>query len=149
MSDHAVNVPPAYAVGAPAAPAVAPYGQGVPAHGPVGETRGAGVVILLSIVTLGIYSLVWQYKTFKEMKDYSGRGLGGGVALLLAIVFAVVNVFAMPAEVGNLYAAEGQEKPVSGATGCWVLLPLVGGIIWLVKTQGALNRFWQSHGAAA
>lgn len=151
MSDQTVSVPPAYAVGVPAAPAMAgygQYGQAVPAHGPVGKPRGAGAVILLGIVTLGIYSLVWQYKTFKEMKDFSGRGMGGGMALLLAILFAVVNVFAMPAEVGNLYALEGREKPVSGATGLWILLPLVGGIIWLVKTQGALNRYWRSHGAA-
>jgi hypothetical protein len=117
------------------------------APGPVGEIRSSLAVILLSIITLGIYSLYWQYKTFKEMKDYSGNGIGGGVALLLAIVFAIVNVFLMPAEAGSLYEREGKAKPVSGVTGFWILLPLIGGIIWIVKTQGALNRFWESHGA--
>ncbi len=115
--------------------------------GPIGKVRGAGVVILLSIITLGIYGLVWQFKTFKEMKTYSGRGIGGGLGLVLAIFLGFVNWFVMPSEVGNLYAAEQQEKPVSGLTGFWVLLPLVGGIVWLVKTQGALNRFWRAHGA--
>ncbi len=105
-------------------------------------------MILLSIITLGIYSLVWQYQTFKEMKDYSGQGLGGGLALVLAIVFGIINVFAMPAEVGNLYAMEGAEKPVSAGTGAWIFLPLIGGFIWLAKTQGALNAYWRSHGAA-
>jgi hypothetical protein len=117
------------------------------ASGPIGKVRGAGVVILLSIITLGIYGLVWQYKTFREMKEHTGVGVGGGVGLLLGILVGFVNWFLMPAEVGNMYVSEGQPKPVSGLTGFWVLLPLIGGIIWIVKTQGALNRYWRAHGA--
>jgi hypothetical protein len=114
---------------------------------PLGKPRGWVVVVLLSIVTLGIYGLVWQYKTFQEMQDYSGEGIGGVVGLILAIFLGVVNWFLMPAEVGNLYAAEGQEKPVSGITGLWNLLPIVGTFIWLAKTQNALSAFWEGHGA--
>jgi len=114
---------------------------------PLGKPRGWVVVVLLSLVTLGIYGLVWQYKTFQEMKDYSGEGIGGVVGLILAIFIGVVNPFIMSAEVGNLYAAEGQEKPVSGITGLWILLPIVGGFIWLAKTQNSLSRFWEAHGA--
>ena len=117
------------------------------ANGPVGKLRGPWIVILLSIVTLGIYGLYWQYATFKEMKDHSGTGIGGGLGLLFAILIGIVNVFLMPSEVGNLYAAEGQEKPVSGMTGFWVLLPIVGGFVWIIKTQGRLNRYWEAHGA--
>ncbi len=116
---------------------------------PVGKVRGPATVILLAVITLGIYALVWQYKSFKEMKEYSGVGLGGGVGLLLAIFLSIVVWFMLPAEVGNLYALEGQPKPVSGPTGFWLFLPLIGGIIWIVKTQGALNTFWAAHGATA
>jgi hypothetical protein len=119
------------------------------AYKPVGKVRKPVVVILLSIVTLGIFGLVWQYNMFKEMKDYSGVGLGGAVGLILAIFIGIVNIFMMPAEVGNLYAAEGQPKPVSGVTGFWCLIPLVGFIVWVVKTQGAVNKFWLAHGATA
>jgi hypothetical protein len=115
--------------------------------GQVGKLRGPWAVIGLSIITLGIYAWYWQYAAFKEMKHYSGQGIGGGVALIFAIFISIVNVFMMPSEVGNLYAAEGQEKPVRGPTGFWVLIPLIGGIIWVIKTQGALNRFWEGHGA--
>jgi Domain of unknown function (DUF4234) len=125
-----------------AQPAPAPSGAR-----PLGKPRGWVVVLLLTLVTLGIYGLVWQYKTFQEMKDYSGEGIGGVVGLILAIFVGFVNWFIMPAEVGNLYAAEGQEKPVSGIYGLWNLLPLVGTFIWLAKTQNALSRFWESHGA--
>jgi len=114
---------------------------------PLGKPRGWVVVILLSIVTLGIYGLVYQYKTFQEMKDYSGEGIGGVVGLILAIFIGFVNPFIMSAEVGNLYAAERQEKPVSGITGLWILLPIVGTFIWLAKTQNALSAFWEAHGA--
>jgi hypothetical protein len=38
---------------------------------------------------------------------------------------------------------------VSGKTGFWMFLPLVGYFVWTIKVQGALNRFWASKGAAA
>jgi hypothetical protein len=46
-----------------------------------------------------------------------------------------------------MYEAAGQEKPVSGITGLWILLPIVGTFIWLAKTQNALNRYWEGAGA--
>jgi len=115
----------------------------------VGKVRNPWIVIILSIITIGIYALYWQFATFKEMKDYSGRGIGGGLGLLFAILLGVVNIFLMPSEVGNLYAADGKEKPVTGLTGFWALIPIVGGIIWVVKTQGRLNDYWVAHGAPA
>jgi Domain of unknown function (DUF4234) len=113
----------------------------------VGKLRSPLVVLLLSIVTLSIYALYWQYAMFKEMKHYSRRGMGGGLGLVFALLLSIVNVFMMPAEVGELYASESQPKPVSGLTGFWILLPIVGGLIWLWKVQGHLNKFWQAHGA--
>jgi Domain of unknown function (DUF4234) len=113
----------------------------------VGKIRSPVVVILLSLVTLGIYGLYWQYATFKEMKAYAGEGIGGGLGLLFAILLGVVNVFLMPHEVGNLYVREGKEAPVTALTGFWVLIPIVGGIIWVVKVQGRLNQVWEEHGA--
>jgi hypothetical protein len=53
----------------------------------------------------------------------------------------------MSAEVGNMYEAAGDEKPVSGITGLWIRLPLIGAIVWLVKTQGARNQYWAARGA--
>ena len=115
--------------------------------GPLGKPRSSLAVFLLSIITLGIYGLVYQYKTFQEMKDHTGQGIGGAIALVLALLVGFVNPFLMSAEVGNMYEAAGEEKPVSGVTGLWILLPLIGFIIWLVKTQGALNDYWEARGA--
>ncbi|MCU1370161.1 MAG: conserved rane protein of unknown function [Ilumatobacteraceae bacterium] len=112
--------------------------------GPVGKIRSPWAVIGLSIITLGIYGLYWQYATFQEMKDHSNQGIGGVLGLVIGLLVAPVNLFLMPSEIGNLYAARGQEKPVSGATGCWIFLPLVGGLVWLFKVQGRLNEYWDA-----
>jgi hypothetical protein len=44
-----------------------------------------------------------------------------------------------------MYQASGRDKPVSGKTGWWVFLPLIGFIIWVVKVQGSLNRYWDAQ----
>jgi hypothetical protein len=115
--------------------------------GSPGRIRSPWAVIGLSIITLGIYALYWQYATFKELRDYSGTGIGGGLGLLFAILLGIVNVFLMPAEVGDLYASDGRPAPVSWLTGFWVLIPFVGWIIWVVRTQGRLDDFWRDLGA--
>ncbi|MDX6503250.1 MAG: hypothetical protein QOE29_375 [Gaiellaceae bacterium] len=120
-----------------------------PAAGRIGETRSIGLSILWTILTLGIYPFFWVFKTSEEMKQYSGEGVGGWLALVLYIVIAPVTWFLIPSEVGKLYSRDGQQPPVTGITGLWLLLPLVGTIVWFVKVQGALNRFWISKGATA
>ncbi|MGI8433987.1 MAG: DUF4234 domain-containing protein [Nocardioidaceae bacterium] len=46
--------------------------------GPVGQIRSTGVCILLSIVTIGIYSAYWYYKVHEEMKRHSGQAWRSG-----------------------------------------------------------------------
>jgi len=116
---------------------------------PVGHRRGIAFVIIISLVTLGIYSIYWAYKTGDEIKRYSGEGLGGVLWLVIWIILGIVMWFVSPSEVGKLYSREGKHPPVSGVTGFWMLIPLVGWFIWIVKVQGALNRFWESKGATA
>jgi hypothetical protein len=110
--------------------------------GPPGRTRSWVVVALLTIVTCGIYGVVWQYLVFEENRKYSGDGVGGVVAAILAVFLGVVNLFLLPAEVGNIAAKAGREKPVTGLTGLWNLIPFVGWLIWLAKVQRAINAQW-------
>jgi hypothetical protein len=110
--------------------------------------RTTGLSILFFIITVGIYGWFWYYGVHDEMKRHrNGQGLGGGLALILAIFVSIVMPFLTADEVGKLYEARGQPKPVSAITGLWILLPLIGGIIWFVKTNGALNAYWESLGA--
>ncbi|HEU5308447.1 MAG TPA: DUF4234 domain-containing protein [Acidimicrobiia bacterium] len=114
-----------------------------PGWGPKGKVRESVAVIIFSIITLGIYFLVWTYKIFKENKDFSGEGVGGVIGLVIGILIGIVNWFLIPSEVGNIYARMGREKPVRGVTGFWNLIPLIGFIIWVVKVQGAMNRLYE------
>jgi hypothetical protein len=139
---------------APAEPTATPAGMpaAVPAGMPnVGKVRETGTCFLLMIVTLGIYGFVWYFKTHEEMKRHTGTGLGGGIALLLAIFVGIVMPFLNSNEVGQLYSRRGQKPPVTAVTGLWVLLLgwffFVGLIVWFVKTNGALNAYWRSLGA--
>jgi hypothetical protein len=116
--------------------------------GPVGQVRSTGTCFVLTIVTLGIYTLVWYYKTHEELKRHSGAGIGGVVALLLALFLGIAMPFLSAHEVGKLYERSGQPAPVSAITGLWTLIPLLGLIIWFVKTNGALNSYWESLGVS-
>jgi hypothetical protein len=117
---------------------------------PIGQPRGIGFGIVIFIVTLGIYSWYWAYKTCDEMKKHTGEGIGGVIALVIQIVLSPINGFVIPSEIGSVYKRDGQEPPVSGWTGLW-LFPgvylIIPGIVWFVKVQGALNRYWEGKGA--
>jgi uncharacterized protein DUF4234 len=135
------------AVTEPPAPSSLPVATN--SGGELGQPRGVAFVILLSIFTLGIYHLYWTYKSFEELKRHTGEGIGGVLGLVIALVFAPVNWFVLPSEVGKMYRGDGRTAPMTGWTGLWMFLPLIGFIVWTVKVQGALNRYWQSKAATA
>jgi hypothetical protein len=127
---------------------LAPHGRPL---GPVGKVRNTWAVIGLSIITAGIYGLYYYFATHEEMKQHSGEGVGGAIGLVLAIFTGgLVTAFLLPNEVGNLYVRQQRTRPVSATTGLWVVLGcliLVGPLVWLIKTNGALNAYWRSMGA--
>jgi Na+-transporting NADH:ubiquinone oxidoreductase subunit NqrD len=137
----------------PPAPAAA-GGAVVPAGGTatVGKVRSTATCFVLTIVTLGIYTWAWYFKTSSEMRRHTGEGIGGGIALVLVIFISVVMPFVSAHEVGRMYERRGQQAPVTAATGLWALLLgwffLVGLVVWFVKTNSALNEYWRSLGAS-
>lgn len=118
----------------------------------LGKVRNPVTAVFLTIITLGIYSIVWWYSTFEELKNYRGQGWSGTLYLVFQFLFPfplVALPWLMPAYVGRLYAEDGREKPITGLTGFWLLLPIFGAFVWLFKIQGNLNEFWISKGASA
>lgn len=146
---YSTPAPTGSAVPVPAAAApLAPMAG--PADGPLGKIRGTGVCILLAIITFGIYSVYWFFKTHDEMKRHSGQGIGGGIALILALFIGIVMPYINSSEVGGLYERKGMKRPVSGATGLWYfpgMFILIGPLVWFIKTNGALNAYWRTQGA--
>jgi hypothetical protein len=55
--------------------------------------------------------------------------------------------FVIPSEVGKMYSRSEQAPPVTGWTGLW-LFPfgvfVIPAIVWFVKIQEALNRYWET-----
>ena len=117
----------------------------VAAAAPAGRERGIGMSILLFVVTIGFYGWYWAYKTQEEMRRQTGEGLGGVLGLVIWILISPVSAFVIPSEVGHMYAKDGKTSP-----GLW-LFPfgflLVPAIVWFVKVQGALNRYWPTAGS--
>ncbi|MGH8985736.1 MAG: DUF4234 domain-containing protein [Acidimicrobiia bacterium] len=119
------------------------------ARGPIGTPRSPGMQILLAIVTLGIYTFFWVYWQHKEMKEYSGEGIGGGLGVVIYFFISPVTYFLIPSEIRNLYQAEGRDPGFTPLIGLWFLLPIIGNFIWFFKVQPAINEFWISKGAPA
>ncbi len=113
--------------------------------GPLGRERGIGFGILLYIVTFTFYGWYWAFQTHEEMKKHTGDGLGGVLGLVVWILVGFVSAFVVPSEVGKMYATDRQQPPVTGWTGLWLVpgaILIVPAIVWFVKVQGALNRYW-------
>ncbi|SFE49487.1 DUF1707 domain-containing protein [Blastococcus tunisiensis] len=127
---------------------------GVPAPGygwgPAGQVRPTALQVLLFVVTFGIWGYVYFFQTHDELKRHGGDGIGGVLALLLAVVFWMASPFVLSHEVGRLYERRGGRKPVSARTGLWFfpgIFLLVGPLVWFVLTNRALNGYWRSVGA--
>jgi hypothetical protein len=132
-----------------AMPGVPAYAQYARPQGPPGYIRPTGMIMLLFFITLGIWSFVWYYQVHEEMKRHSGEGLGGVLALVIAIIFGLVMPFLTSNEVGQLYERRGHEKPVSALTALWFfpgIFILVGPFIWFIQTNNALNAYWEGLG---
>ena len=119
--------------------------------GPLGRRRGIGFGILLFILTFGLYGWYWAFKTQEELKQRTGEGLGGVIGLVIWIVINPVSAFVIPSEIGKMYAKDGKHPPMTGWTGLWLFpggILLIPAIVWFVKVQGALNRYWEAAASA-
>jgi uncharacterized protein DUF4234 len=104
------------------------------------------------IVTLGFYGWYWAYKTHEEMKQHTGEGVGGVIGLVIWILLNFVSAFVIPSEVGKMYEKDRQAPPVNGWTGLWLfpgVILIIPAIVWFVKVQGALNRYWEGKARVA
>ena len=122
-----------------------------PTTGPrtVGTVRSVGLTIVVTIVTFGIWTLVWSYKNGEEVQQYRGDGLGGVLYLILTLVFYPVTMFLLGDEVEKMFKAEGEISPINALWGLWFLLPIIGMFVWYIRIQRALNDFWTARGADA
>jgi uncharacterized membrane protein YjgN (DUF898 family) len=120
------------------------------------KIRDVVAVPLLTIVTLGIYGVVWYYKINREMADY-GRVNGQADELgdspvtsvlaitlgALVIVPALVSLFRCFKRIQALQRIAGGSQPINGWIG--VLALIVFSPILYGYMQSGLNSAWQAH----
>lgn len=133
--------------------------MGHPAGGAMqgyGKVRNPIVCILLCIITFGIYGLVHMYMVHEENKRYMNVGPGGvlplimtilGMFVLVTYIYTFIRIFMLPADIGQMQAATGNPNPMSGMTGLWIFVPLIGVFIWFFIVQNGMNDVWRAKGA--
>jgi hypothetical protein len=176
-----------------------------PSLGPVGKRRSPFAVVALSMVTLGVYSLVWHNRVTREIGNFDTRmhvipgrstlavaipwalgwlvSLAGAVRIVLAVLnvtlpfdphFSVLQAYGLlgggllipylelllPFSAVALAMTLERVRIVEDRIGrttdvqlrpsqtiCWVLVPVVGGLILIATVQRRLNRVWQDERA--
>lgn len=120
----------------------------------LGKTRGPVAVWLLTLVTLGVYGMVWYFKVNRELRDYNGQiEVSPGLALCNVTIIApftlsisaIVSFVRTGGRITRAMSFAGAGT-CSGAAGILLQVLLFGtGVCYY---QSRLNRVWAAHGQA-
>lgn len=98
--------------------------------------RSIVLMIVLNIVTLGIYGLYWYIKFQMELKEQTGEGFGGLAHFLVTIVTLGIYGLYWNYAAGKRLASQGAED----WSLIYLILPFVGG-------AGIISPFLMQHQA--
>jgi hypothetical protein len=120
-----------------------------PVAGLAGKRRNPVAVWLLTLITFGIYGLVWYYKINREARDM-GAGTSPGTSLLAITLgaFIIVPPFISIYNTGDRIAASQRAAGIAPTCN-----PLVGLLLWIfvfstgsVYYQAEMNKIWDHYG---
>jgi hypothetical protein len=146
-------VTPPQAVASPAPPQSTPAkGMPVPAHA-LGKVRSPISVWALSLVTCGIYGLVWYYKVNSELRDYDARIIVSPGRATLAttlgacvVIPAVMSWMNTGGRIAKAQELAGVPVTCSGTTGLLLSFVVAMGMPYY---QSQLNLVWAAHTGSA
>jgi hypothetical protein len=126
------------------------------------KVRDPSTVAVLSVLTLGVYSLFWWYSINREMRDLGhARAAGGlgerpemsalafsGLSIFTVYVALVWTVVTTTLRVRRAQRLTGQAASLNGwiSAGLWIFTLGIGGVVY---TQHELNKVWTTQGAIA
>jgi hypothetical protein len=125
----------------------APHHSGGLATRGVGKIRSPLGVWALSIVTFGIYGLVWYFKVNSECREYEPTVQvqpGISVLALFVPIAGWVSIAKTGGRISQVQRAAGLRDRCSGLVG--LLLTILFGL-HVVYYQAALNKVWERHGS--
>jgi hypothetical protein len=122
---------------------------GFGAPGRIGKTRHPWGVFGLTLITFGIYFLVWYYKICCELRDYEPQiPASPGVSLAAVLVGSCVvvpyyvSICGTAGRISRAQTASGQPGSCSGAA--TFFLSLIGFHSWYLQKN--LNKVWAAYG---
>lgn len=113
------------------------------------QVRSPGLVVVLSIVTCGIYAFYWIYKMSEELQRATGKSsTSPGVELLLCIVtcgFYLIYWYykygKMITEAQELAGLRSEDNAIR-----YLLLAVFGlSIVSMALMQSAANKIWEQN----
>jgi hypothetical protein len=116
-----------------------------------GKTRNPWGVWLLSLVTLGIYGIVWYYKVNRETKDYDASIVVNPGMSVVALLFGwllcgiptFVSIYCTGVRIAMAQRAAGQPE---------TCVPIIGLLLSFVLSthqvyyQSQINKVWDPYG---
>jgi cbb3-type cytochrome oxidase subunit 3 len=118
-------------------------------QGKIGKKRSPFAVWGLTVITLGIYGLVWWYKANRETHDFdNGIQVNPGLAVLALFGFyigAFITVFNTGKRISRAQAAAGLPASCNGGLGILFMF-LLG--THSAYYQSELNKIWDSYQGA-
>ena len=118
-------------------------------NNPLPESEGVisvGTSVILSIITCGIYGLVWQYKQMKVLNSWLNRKeYSFGKWLLLSIItcgiYGVYNEYKMAR--GIIEVQQQNKLLVNDVAAICLIMTLIGlGIVSMAIQQSEINKFY-------
>lgn len=113
-----------------------------------GTKRDVALVVILSIITCGIYALYWMYVTQEEVNNYLGeQDLSGAMVVLLTFVTCGIYGWIWYYQIGQKIQKAQVKAAVHGndESILYLILAIVGlSIVSLAIIQNNLNKIWET-----
>ena len=115
----------------------------------VGQVRSPASVIVLTIITCGIYGLIWIYRVSQELKLFlNDDSVNPGLEVFLNIICFPYGIYWFYKTGKLVYTAEKKANLEAKDDSLLYLLLVifvgVGGIISMAILQSSLNKIWQA-----
>ncbi|BAM47544.1 DUF4234 domain-containing protein [Amphibacillus xylanus] len=111
------------------------------------KNRNVGVVIILSLITCGLYNIYWMYAITEEISYLiDDRSFRGGKVILFSLITCGIYTFFWYYTVGSklMIAQRNHNKMVKDNSIIYLILAIFGlGIISNAIIQSDMNNFAQ------
>jgi drug/metabolite transporter (DMT)-like permease len=117
---------------------------------PIGMDRSPATVLGLSIITLGIYFLVWYYKINNEIRQHDPLITVKPGWSVVAMIFPIsnwVSGYSTAARIRQMQLDEGETQTISPIVALLLLIFLGIGFPLYIASQ--LREHWNGHRRAA